>query len=89
MDLEIIVPDEFIGEVLSDIVGRRGKVVSVDSKADSKIVRAEVPLAEMFGYATSLRSLTRGRASYTMEPLRFEAVPGSLAEKILGQVRSV
>jgi len=85
MDLEIIAPDEFIGEVLSDIVGRRGKVVHVDSKGESKIVRAEVPLAEMFGYATSLRSLTRGRASYTMEPLRFEPVPGSLTRKILGQ----
>ncbi|HIE10769.1 MAG TPA: elongation factor G [Kiritimatiellae bacterium] len=84
MDLEIIAPDEFIGEVLSDIVGRRGKVVSVESKADSKIVRAEVPLAEMFGYATGLRSLTRGRASYTMEPLRFEVVPGSLAQRLLG-----
>lgn len=87
MDLEIVVPDEFIGEVLGDVVGRRGKVVHVESKGQSKVVRAEVPLAEMFGYATALRSLTRGRASYTMEPLRFEPVPGSLMGKILGRTR--
>ncbi|MGY8651215.1 MAG: hypothetical protein ACKVKM_10500, partial [Verrucomicrobiia bacterium] len=62
---------------------RRGKVHSIDSKPSGTIINAEVPLAEMFGYATAIRSLSSGRASYSMEPLTFEPVPQSIADEIL------
>ena len=83
MDVEAITPEEHRGDVVGDLNGRRGKISDIESRATSTIVHARVPLAEMFGYATALRSLTKGRASYSMEPAAFERVPESILAQIL------
>jgi elongation factor G len=83
MKVEVTTPDEYQGDLLGDINRRRGKIVSIDVKDTATILNAEVPLSEMFGYATAIRSLSKGRASYAMEPLCFEPVPNSISEKIL------
>ncbi|MDD3275473.1 MAG: TetM/TetW/TetO/TetS family tetracycline resistance ribosomal protection protein, partial [Kiritimatiellales bacterium] len=85
MKLEIIAPDEHLGDVMNDLNGRRGRIREIEARDAVQIVHVDVPLAEMFGYATTLRSLTKGRASYTMEPYRFEAVPDSIQETILNR----
>jgi elongation factor G len=84
MKVEISTPEDFYGDVLSDIAKRRGTVVESEQRANLKVIRATVPLAETFGYATVLRSLTQGRASYSMEFDHYEEVPRNVAEKILG-----
>jgi len=83
MKLEIISPEDHLGDVMNDLNGRRGRIREIESRDGIQIVHVDVPLAEMFGYATTLRSLTKGRASYTMEPQSFEAVPDSMQETIL------
>ncbi len=83
MALEIISPEEAMGDVLSDLNGRRGRVKAMAARDAAQVIRADVPLAELFGYATALRSLTKGRASYTLEPKQFELVPESLQNAIL------
>jgi elongation factor G len=83
MKVEVTTPDEYQGDIMGDINRRRGRIVSIEAKGGQTILRAEVPLAEMFGYATAIRSLSKGRASYSMEPLTFEQVPNSILEKIL------
>jgi elongation factor G len=85
MKLEIIAPDEHLGDVMNDLNGRRGRIREIDARDAVQIVHVDVPLAELFGYATTLRSLTKGRASYTMEPLAFEVVPGSMQEALLNR----
>jgi elongation factor G len=84
MRLEISTPEEFYGDVLGDISARRGHVTEYDQRGNLKVIRALVPLANTFGYATDLRSLTQGRASYSMEFDHYEEVPRSEAEKVLG-----
>jgi elongation factor G len=84
MKLEISTPEEFYGDVLGDISSRRGQISEYDQRGNLKVIRALVPLAQTFGYATDLRSLTQGRASYSMEFERYEEVPRGEAEKILG-----
>jgi elongation factor G len=84
MKLEISTPDEFYGDVLGDISARRGTIDEYDQRGNLKVIRAQVPLANTFGYATDLRSLTQGRASYSMEFDHYEEVPRNEAEKILG-----
>ena len=85
MTLEIDTPEEHLGDVLGDLNSRRGRVHQIKTLGDIQVVRADVPLAEVFGYATSLRSLTKGRASYTMEPQAFEPVPASMQDAILNR----
>jgi elongation factor G len=85
MLLEIDTPEEHLGDVLGDLNSRRGRVREIKTVADLQTVQADVPLAEVFGYATSLRSLTKGRASYTMEPQAFEPVPASMQDSILNR----
>jgi len=85
MKLEIIAPEEHLGDVMNDLNGRRGRIREIEARDAVQIVHVDVPLAEMFGYATTLRSLTKGRASYTMEPQSFEAVPDSMQETILNR----
>jgi elongation factor G len=85
MKLEIIAPDEHLGDVMNDLNGRRGRIREIEARNEIQIVHVDVPLAEMFGYATTLRSLTKGRASYTMEPYQFEAVPDSIQEHLLSR----
>jgi len=83
MKVEVTTPDEYQGDLLGDINRRRGAIIGIDAKGGQTILNANVPLAEMFGYATAIRSLSKGRASYSMEPLRFEPVPSNIVATIL------
>ena len=87
MDVEVVVPEEFMGDVIGDISARRGKVQGMTSKAGAQVVESRVPLSQMFGYATDLRSRTQGRATYTMQFSRYEEVPETVKEDMLGEVR--
>ena len=85
MALEIVTPEEHLGDVLGDLNMRRGQVKDVVQREGTRVVEASVPLAELFGYATTLRSLTRGRAGSTMEPTRFDVVPDSLCQELMNR----
>ena len=85
MKLEITTPPESVGEVLGDLNARRGNVLDMDMRGDLQIIHARVPMAQMFGYATAIRSLTKGRASYSMEPDMFELAPKSVRDDILSR----
>jgi elongation factor G len=88
MKVEVATPDEYQGDLLGDINRRRGTIVGIEAKGGQTILNAHVPLAEMFGYATAIRSLSKGRASYSMEPLTFEQVPNSILATILDSAKS-
>ncbi|MBM3245826.1 MAG: elongation factor G [Candidatus Omnitrophica bacterium] len=83
MDMEVIVPEEYMGQVIGDLNARRAKIVSIATRLNVRIIKAYVPLAEIFNYATALRSLTQGRASYTMEPSFYAEVPSHIADKVM------
>ena len=83
MDMEVIVPEEYMGQVIGDLNARRAKIISLSQRLNLRIIRANIPLAEIFNYATVLRSLTQGRASYTMEPSFYAEVPSHIADKII------
>ena len=83
MNLEVTVPEQYLGDVIGDLNSRRAKIEAIEERASVKVIRAFAPLAEMFGYATSLRSLTQGRASYTMEPSFYQEVPKNISGKII------
>ena len=85
MALEIVTPEEHLGDVLGDLNARRGQVKDVTQREGARVIAASVPLAELFGYATTLRSLTRGRAGYTMEPTRFDLVPENLCRDLMNR----
>ena len=85
MKLEITTPPESVGEVLGDLNARRGNVLDMDMRGDLQVIHARVPMAQMFGYATAIRSLTKGRASYSMEPDQFELAPKNVREDILSR----
>jgi elongation factor G len=85
MKVEILVPEEYIGEVIGDINSRRGKVEGIEPKGGSQVIRSFVPLSEMFGYATELRSHTQGRGTYSMEFSHYNELPANLAEKIVSR----
>jgi elongation factor G len=87
MTLEIVVPEEYIGDAIGDLNSRRGRIKSLENRKGVQVVQAEVPLATMFGYATDLRSATQGRATFTMQFDHYEPVPQSLAEEIIGRSR--
>jgi elongation factor G len=84
MALEVTTPDEYLGDVIGDMNMRRIKVENIEQKGSTKIIKGAAPLAQMFGYATALRSLTQGRATYTMEPSFYKEVPKDIMEKITG-----
>ncbi len=84
MRVEVITPEDFMGEVMGDINSRRGRVEKMEDRSNSKIIDAFVPLAEMFGYTTDLRSMTQGRAASSMELDRYEPVPRNIADEIIG-----
>jgi elongation factor G len=67
MDVKVVAPEAYVGEIMGDIKSRRGKITGIDHRSDGQVIQAEVPLSEMFGYATELRSRSQGRAVYTME----------------------
>jgi elongation factor G len=83
MDMEVVVPEEYMGQVIGDLNARRGKIIALSQRLNLRILRANIPLSEVFNYATVLRSLTQGRASYTMEPSFYAEVPSHIAEKIM------
>jgi elongation factor G len=83
--VEVVTPEEFMGEVIGDLNRRRGQVHGMEQRGNAQVINAEVPLAEMFGYATDVRSNTQGRATYTMQFDRYEVVPPNIAEKVVGE----
>jgi elongation factor G len=85
MRVEVTMPEQFMGDVIGDLNSRRGQVEGMDSRGTTQVVRAFVPLAEMFGYATELRSMTQGRASYSMELSHYAEVPGNLAQELVAK----
>jgi elongation factor G len=86
MDVEVVTPSEFQGAVVGDLNSRRGKIISMDARAGAQVIRSHVPLGQMFGYATDVRSMTQGRATYTMQFARYEEVPRPIAEEIMAKV---
>jgi len=87
MKVEATTPDEYQGDIIGDMNRRRGEVQGIDSKPSGTVITAKIPLAQMFGYATDIRSLSSGRASYSMEPDTFEQVPASISEEILDKAK--
>jgi len=85
MSLEVVTPEEYMGDVVGDLSRRRGVIGGMEDGASGKIISGEVPLAEMFGYATDLRSATQGRATFTMEPLKYSEVPRNVAEAVINK----
>jgi elongation factor G len=86
MDVEVVTPEEYMGAIVGDLNSRRGRIVSMEAGRGSQVIRAQVPLATMFGYATEMRSMTQGRATYTMQFARYEEVPPSIAEEVMAKV---
>ncbi len=87
MSVEVVVPEEYMGEVIGDLNSRRGRIEGLELRGTSQIIKSMVPLAQMFGYATDMRSLTQGRGSFTMHFGRYEEVPAQIAEEIISRVQ--
>jgi len=87
MAVEVVTPEDYMGDVIGDLSSRRGKVEGMEPRGNSQVVRAQVPLSEMFGYATDLRSRTQGRATYTMQFHSYQQVPESISREIVARVR--
>jgi elongation factor G len=87
MDVEVVAPEEFMGSVTGDLNSRRGRIMGAESRAGSQVIKAHVPLANMFGYATDLRSQTQGRATFTMQFQSYEVVPKNIAEEIIAKAQ--
>jgi elongation factor G len=88
MKVEVTTPEEFMGDVIGNLNSKRGQIDGIDERGSSRVIRAHVPLAEMFGYATELRSMTQGRATYSMEFSRYAEVPSSLANELIAKSKS-
>jgi elongation factor G len=87
MSVEVVTPSDYMGDVMGDLSSRRGKIQGMDQRGDAQVITAVVPLSEMFGYSTTLRSMSQGRAVYTMQFAHYEEVPKSKAEEIIAKVR--
>ncbi|MCZ6489937.1 MAG: elongation factor G [Acidobacteria bacterium] len=87
MSVEVVVPEEYMGDVIGDLNSRRGKIEAMEARSGTQIIRSTVPLAEMFGYATEMRSRTQGRATYTMHFARYEEMPRTASEEIVARVQ--
>jgi elongation factor G len=87
MAVEVVTPDDYMGDVMGDLSSRRGKVGGMEQRGNAQVVRADVPLSEMFGYSTDLRSRTQGRAQYTMQFDSYQQMPGNIQEEIVARVR--
>jgi elongation factor G len=83
MKVEVITPEDFMGAIMGDINGKRGQIEQMEDQVGNKIIDAHVPLSEMFGYSTALRSMSQGRASYTMEFSHYAEVPNHVATKLM------
>ena len=89
MEVEVVTPEEYMGDVIGDLNSRRGKITHIEARAGSQVISAYVPLAEMFGYATQLRSMTQGRATYTMQFDHYDEVPKNVAEQVISRARGI
>jgi elongation factor G len=87
--IEVVVPEEYLGDVIGDLNSKRGKISGILPRKDAQVVSGAVPLGEMFGYATSLRSLTQGRAIYTMQFSHYEKAPQSISDEVIASVKGV
>jgi len=87
MSNEVIVPEEYMGDVIGNLNSRRGRILGMEARAGAQVISSKVPLAEMFGYATQLRSMTQGRATFTMMFSHYEPVPKQISEEIVARVR--
>ena len=87
MKVEVTTPEEYMGDVIGDLNRRRGVIQGMDEESGSLVVRAEVPLGEMFGYATDLRSATQGRAAYSMEFVRYSEAPAAITQAVIKKVK--
>ncbi len=88
MKVEVTAPEDFMGDVIGNLNARRGTIDGIDERGSSRMIQAHVPLAEMFGYATELRSMTQGRATYSMEFSRYAEVPTNLANELIAKSKS-
>ena len=88
MKVEAVTPEEYMGDVMGDLSRRRGTVQGMEDTLSGKVIRAEVPLSEMFGYATDLRSMSQGRASYSMEFLKYSEAPRNIADDVISGKKS-
>ena len=87
MSVEVVTPEEYMGDVIGDLSSRRGRVGGMEARGNTQVVNAQVPLSEMFGYSTDLRSRTQGRATYTMQFAEYQQVPEAIATEIVKRVR--
>jgi elongation factor G len=87
MEVEVVTPEDYMGDVMGDLSSRRGKIEGLSSRKDAQIIKAKVPLSDMFGYSTVLRSMTQGRAIYSMQFAYYEEVPKSISEQIIEKVK--
>ena len=87
MNVEVVTPEEYMGDVIGDLNSRRGKIQTMDKRGKAQVIKAQVPLSEMFGYATDLRSKTQGRATYTMQFAHYDEVPKGISEAIIAKVK--
>jgi elongation factor G len=87
MDVEVVTPEEYMGDVMGDLSSRRGKIEGLVARKDAQVIKAKVPLSEMFGYSTQMRSMTQGRAIYTMQFAHYEEVPQSISDQIIEKVK--
>ena len=86
MAVEVVTPEDYMGDVIGDLSSRRGRIEGMEQRGNSQVIHAHVPLAEMFGYATDLRSRTQGRATYTMQFDSYQEVPESISKEIIARV---
>jgi elongation factor G len=87
MGVEVVTPEEYMGDVMGDLNSRRGKITGMAPRKDAQVIKSMVPLSEMFGYSTVLRSMTQGRAIYSMELSHYDEAPKSVAEAIIEKIK--
>ena len=87
MRVEVVVPEEYMGDIMGDINSRRGRITAMEARGGTQIVESRVPLSEMFGYATDLRSRTQGRATYSMHFERYEQAPPHVSEEVVARIQ--
>ena len=87
MAVEVVTPEDYMGDVIGDLNSRRGNVGGMEQRGNAQVVRAEVPLSEMFGYVNDLRSRTQGRATYTMQFASYQKMPSNIQEEIVARIR--
>ncbi len=85
MAVEVVTPEDYMGSVIGDITSRRGRIQSMEARGNAQVIACQVPLSEMFGYATDLRSMSQGRAQYTMQFAAYEQAPKSVSEEIVAK----